>query len=91
MRDIAVKSQDLGITLKPHDVKVISDMVAMMGDNKTPSNMEITAIITRKVPSSEATIFLFKKSSICIYLSLLCLRLHKLDYFRKSRKGPQGP
>ena len=60
MRDIAVKSQDLGISLKPHDVKVISDMVAMMGDNKTPSNMEIAAIITRKVPSSEATIFYLK-------------------------------
>ena len=49
MRDIAVKSQDLGLSLKPHDVKIISEMVAMMGEDKTPSNMELTAIITRKV------------------------------------------
>ena len=49
LQDIAVKSQDLGLSLNPDEVKVISEMVNMMGENKTPSNMEIAAIMTRKV------------------------------------------
>ena len=39
----------MGLSLNPDEVKVISEMVNMMGENKTPSNMEIAAIMTRKV------------------------------------------
>ena len=47
MRDVAEKSRDLGLSLEPHDVKIISEIVNMMGREKSSSDMEIAAIMTR--------------------------------------------
>ena len=52
MRDVADKAIDLGLELEPHDVKIISDIVNMMGPEKSSSDMEIAAIMTRCVKNS---------------------------------------
>ncbi len=49
MREVADKAIDLGLELEPHDVKIISDIVNMMGPEKSASDMEIAAIMTRHV------------------------------------------
>ena len=52
MREVADKAIDLGLELEPHDVKIISDIVNMMGPEKSSSDMEIAAIMTRCVKNS---------------------------------------